>query len=71
MPQQRRVGGQLPLLNATKTVLFIPLFRTLLYSPAQIGTAWGEVLSAEPGRLATAVSTCWHSDVYLHRHPRM
>ena len=71
MPQQRREGGQLPLLDvAKKPVLLISLFRTSLYSPLRIGTAWGEVVPAEPGRLATADSY-WHADVYLHCHPRI
>ena len=72
MPRQRRGGGQLPLLDEMKRpVLSTPLFHTSMYSPPLTDTAWGEEDLAEPGRLATAVRFNWHSDVFMHCHPRI
>ena len=71
--RRRRDDGRLPLpLGALeRPLLLFPLFLTPLYSYPQIGTAKGEVISAEPDRLAVADSVQWHSEVYDHCCPRM
>ena len=70
--RRRRDDGRLPPLGALEEpLLLFPLFLTSLYSYPQIGTAKGEVISAEPDRLADADSIQRHSEVYIHGCPRM